>query len=400
MDRPRSLRRNERGAILIQTAISLLMLMGFTVFVCDYGVVLVSRTQAQAAADAGALAGAVSLLFDVTDPDDAAQRENIAKPIAIATAQQNLVWNQVGGVTVSFPVCTQADQAGFCVQVNVYRNGLHGSNTLPVFFGPILGVDWQGAGAAARAQSGAANATQCMRPLAIPDLFTNNAPSAAPADVLFGAEDIYTRPDADNPGTGYTVPSYFGQELILKEAPAAGLQVGPGWFRLLDLVPGIHGDPKVPLRACRPNVFGINDNLTGKLHAGVGAGIVREAIEDLIALDPAATWDAGAKRVRNSCVENRSCQQFDARGNGPVADPAATVSPRVIVLPIFNPRAFTLEGTVRIMNFVAFFIVETMDGESGHEIRGVLLTKAGLLRSDKPAINEHSAFLKSVRLVR
>jgi hypothetical protein len=389
-----TLRRSERGAILIQTALSVLMLMGFTVFVCDYGVVLVSRGQAQVAADAGALAGAVSMLYDVADPGDLAQLDATVRSIASGVALRNTVWNEQGGVTVTFPLCAPGDQAVYCVQVNVYRNGLHGSNTLPVFFGPILGIDWQGAGASARAMAGAANGTTCMRPLALPDLFTGSA------DGFFDAGDIYTPPDADNPGTGYTSALYHGTELVLKETPAGGLQVGPGWFRLLSLVPGASGDPKEPLRACRRDVYGLGDGITGKLHPGVGAGIVKEAMDDLIALDPAATWNPGTKRITGSCVETHSCSQYDPRGSGLVANPAATVSPRLITLPVFNPRRWIENGQLRIVNFVGFFIVETFDGPTGKEIRGVLLRKSGLLLSDKPTMNEHSAFLKTVRLVR
>src|SRR5437762_12197199 len=54
----------ERGAILIQVAISILSLTAFSAFVVDYGVFWVARNQAQTAADAGALAGAVALAYD------------------------------------------------------------------------------------------------------------------------------------------------------------------------------------------------------------------------------------------------------------------------------------------------------------------------------------------------
>src|SRR5437867_1366842 len=59
----------ERGAILIQVAISIMALTAFTAFVVDYGVLWVARGQAQNAADAGALAGAIAREFDdVADP--------------------------------------------------------------------------------------------------------------------------------------------------------------------------------------------------------------------------------------------------------------------------------------------------------------------------------------------
>ena len=88
----------ERGAILAQVAISMLMLMGFAAFVLDYGVVLVSRGQAQNSADAGALAGATARAFDdVTNPPPAG---GVVELAATDVAQDNLVWNSAGSVGV------------------------------------------------------------------------------------------------------------------------------------------------------------------------------------------------------------------------------------------------------------------------------------------------------------
>ena len=50
----------ERGAIIVQAAIAMVVLVGFSAFVVDYGVLWLSREQAQDAADAGAMAGAMS----------------------------------------------------------------------------------------------------------------------------------------------------------------------------------------------------------------------------------------------------------------------------------------------------------------------------------------------------
>ena len=48
--------RSEQGAVFVQVGISIFVLMAFNVFVLDYGVMWVSRRQAQNAADAAALA--------------------------------------------------------------------------------------------------------------------------------------------------------------------------------------------------------------------------------------------------------------------------------------------------------------------------------------------------------
>ena len=50
----------ERGAVLIQVTVALLALLALSAFVFDYGVMWASRGQAQNAADAGALSGAVA----------------------------------------------------------------------------------------------------------------------------------------------------------------------------------------------------------------------------------------------------------------------------------------------------------------------------------------------------
>ena len=50
------MKNNERGAILIFTAIALMMLLGLSTFVFDSGVVWLARRQAQNSADAAALA--------------------------------------------------------------------------------------------------------------------------------------------------------------------------------------------------------------------------------------------------------------------------------------------------------------------------------------------------------
>ena len=84
---------NERGTVLIQVALAMLALLALSSFVFDYGVMWVSRGQAQNSADAGALSGAISLAFnDPTDQDGARAR-------AIAVAQSNRVWTQAPVVT-------------------------------------------------------------------------------------------------------------------------------------------------------------------------------------------------------------------------------------------------------------------------------------------------------------
>ena len=55
---PQSLRR---GVIMVLTAVLLVVMLGFVAFTVDIGLIQLTKTQLQAAADAGALAGAMEL---------------------------------------------------------------------------------------------------------------------------------------------------------------------------------------------------------------------------------------------------------------------------------------------------------------------------------------------------
>src|SRR6187549_1522126 len=93
---------SQRGAVLVQVAIMLLGLTAMSAFVVDYGVMWVSRRQAQNSADAAAMAGAISMGF-VSMTNQA-----LARQAAIDAANQNGVWGQAPNITpadVTFPAC-------------------------------------------------------------------------------------------------------------------------------------------------------------------------------------------------------------------------------------------------------------------------------------------------------
>jgi len=60
--------RTEHGAVLVLFAVAMIALLSLCALAIDYGVKVTARGQAQNAADAGALAGAIALSFD--DPDE------------------------------------------------------------------------------------------------------------------------------------------------------------------------------------------------------------------------------------------------------------------------------------------------------------------------------------------
>src|SRR5262245_12848944 len=212
---------NDQGAVLIQVAVALLAVLALSAFVVDYGVMWASRGQAQTSADAGALAGAISLAFDgPTDFDGARAR-------AIAMASRNHVWGQAPSVTapdVTFPACPPGAPGlpDTCVKVDVFRNQAR-SNALPTFFGRLAGINSQGVRATATAQITTGNATDCLRPWAVADkweeYWEQGKASTAPwtpnstfdkyakdgtLDPTVTTPDLYVAPTANSAGTGFT----------------------------------------------------------------------------------------------------------------------------------------------------------------------------------------------------
>ena len=105
--------RSNRGAILLNVATGLMVFFGVTAFVVDYGVMWVGRGQAQNAADAGALAGAVAMAFDANGWTDRTPT-GPARASALRMAQQNSIWGQPPNVDVNTDVFFTGLPAAMC----------------------------------------------------------------------------------------------------------------------------------------------------------------------------------------------------------------------------------------------------------------------------------------------
>ncbi|HWV94796.1 MAG TPA: pilus assembly protein TadG-related protein, partial [Vicinamibacterales bacterium] len=179
--------RSNRGAILLNVATGLMVFIGVTAFVVDYGVMWVGRGQAQNAADAGALAGAVAMAFDANGWTDRTPT-GPARASALRMAQQNSIWGQPPNVDVNTDVfftglpaaMCPADANGRtpCIRVDVYRNQARG-NPLPAIFGLAVGVVDQGVRATATARVAVADASDCLKPWIIPDKWAEHYPVEA-----------------------------------------------------------------------------------------------------------------------------------------------------------------------------------------------------------------------------
>ncbi len=394
---------SERGAILIQVAIMILVLSAFSAFVLDYGEMWLGRRQAQNAADAGALAGATALGYDeLAYPPSAGGAAYVS---AVTTAQANAVLGQVPGVEVLWQ-CPPF-LAGHCVTVRTYRDGAFGSATFPTYFAQLIGVTSQGVRATATALSGDANATDCIRPWAIPDRWIEmQTPGFDPTDtfdryVLNGPDrgqllanpDVYSPATSTDSGTGYTLPGSFGMQITLKYGnPSSSSGITPGWFLPVSVprsspCPG--GDCyRDNIESCNGNVVAIGDYIPTE--TGVMVGPTSQGVEALIAQDPGATWNGTG--VSGSCAPG--CAAF---------------SPRIVSLPVFSPDLFQHSNSindwsmcptggtcVQVVNIFGFFVAGI---SAGGDVTGYLMRYPGILESGSPTVTDPSAFLTMVTLV-
>jgi hypothetical protein len=134
--------------------------------------------------------------------------------------------------------------------------------------------------------------------------------------------------------------------------PAKSASPGVGEYFALDFAPGGGGPSYADnWAACNPASIGAGDVLA--LLSSNPVGPTNQAMRALIALDPGAYWDAGTSTVQGS---------------------AFAQSPRIIMIPLLDPRVPTTRGTAAITKVIAFFM-EQMVGNA--EVEGRLTTALG-----------------------
>jgi len=410
--RRRTGRAHERGAVLVQVLIAFIGLTAFSAFVVDYGVLWTARRQAQNAADAAASAAGVSLGFVN------ATNQNLARSAALDAAAANAIWGQAPDITagdVTFPVCPPgAPGAGTnaCVRADVFRNQRAGGRPLPTIFGNLVGVTSQGVRATATAEVMWGNGTNCVKPFAIPDKWTelhNNQgpPGWDPTDTferyvqngrnrgsLLNPADAYTPPSGGaggTNGTGYNVSADYGLQLTLRSTnPTGALQ--PGWYGSVIINPADGQGASVTeddIANCDPTVIRPGDVLT--VEPGNMRGPIRRGVTDLINLDPNARWNTslngGRGAIENGCMSSQS-------------NPCA-LSPRVVAIPVFDPDIWDRDPangrniSLTITRVVGMFI-ERMQG---NDVVGRLMPYPSPAYSGTGGV-PGAAFVVSVVLVR
>ena len=294
------------------------------------------RGQAQNAADAGALAGAVAMAFDANGWTDRTPT-GPARAAALQMALRTSSGAQAPDVDVATDVFFTGQPAAMCppgcqrptpcIRVDVYRNQARG-NPLPALFGLAFGLAQPGRPrdrdrARGRGQrerlheavgdsrqmagqlrrDGADRARQHVDAATTPSRLTT---SEGKPGRRFESADVYTPPSASSPGTGFTVAADLGSMVTLK----AGSPQDVDCARLCSSRFGcrVYGGISAGGNDYRDNiatatVSPIPIGTTLQSENGNMIGPTAQGVDDLIALDPNADWDPATKTVINSCAQ-------------------------------------------------------------------------------------------------
>lgn len=392
--RLRQLRRDERGFSLVMVGFSFMGLFAATMLAIDVGMLMTARSQAQNAADAGALAGATALVFN-SWTDRSASGPAVSG--AINSARANLVAGERSSVTaqdVTFPMNPDTGQADL-VQVTVYRTAAR-SNPVTTLIADIFGISTVDIGATATATAAPADSQTCVLPFTIPDKWIEKQcgmPNCtwSPDDRFnvyesqgnrdnVGAPlpnpDIY-HPPGTSEATGYSPVTDRGVQLVLKSNTQN--RIAPGMYGAW-AIPGSTGadDYRENIYGCNPNIVTAGDLLTPE--PGNMTGPTQQGTTDLVGQDPNAYWDSGCNCVKGS---------------------AYAKSPRIRAVPLYSPVRYAdgqhtgrSQPEFEVVNYLGFFVEEV---NGGGEVIGRITPITGRI-SGRTGPNV-GAFAKAIMLV-
>jgi hypothetical protein len=375
----RNLRDDERGMSLVFVSVGFMAFLSATTLAIDVGMFMTARSQAQNAADAGALAGAVALVRNsYTD-------RSPGGPVvqsAINTAVSNDVMHGVPTVEpadVTFPKSPSGQDNR--VQVTAHRPAL------PTLLGQFFGVPTVDINATAVGEAAPANAMTCVKPFMIPDKWIEkqtpawdpedeyNKYGGPPKRLPLADPDVYILDGETR--TGYSYKNDIGLELKLRAG--SGENISPSFYFSWKMPGDTGGD------FYRENIANCNTSTIVRgtkiiQEPGNMQGPTIQGIEELIAKDPNAYWDTSCNCVKGSSYTGQS--------------------PRLFPIPLYDPEYYAdgkAGGRVAdfiIANFLGFFVTSVQ----GNAIHGRVATIIGMVDGEAPLAPDDS-LTWAIRLV-
>jgi Flp pilus assembly protein TadG len=372
------LRRDERGIAYMYIGLGFMAFIGATTLAVDVGMLMTARSQAQNAADAGALAGAIALVYNDFDDRSAS---GPAVQSALGAARANQVMSGTVAVEpsdVTFP--TGPTGLNNRVHVNVFRTAQR-TNPLPTLMARLFGQNTVDINAGATAEASPSNAATCLLPFTLPDRWDEI--TAGPWNPesqfdyldkhgnLVSPRDVYT---SGPTGTGYNAERDKGTQLILKTDNSS--KVAPSIYNPWRIGPNAGADDyRQAISGCRTDILETDTMID--VETGNMTGPTKQGFDELFAQDPFAKWDTTCNCVVGSAHE---------------------VSPRIRTIPLYDPVVYEQGkqsgGNVqfKIVSFLGVFVEKMQGGEIWARIHPTTALTTGNNTTQ-------SSFAMSIRLV-
>lgn len=372
------LRRDERGMTFVFVGVGFMAFLAATTLAIDVGMFMTARSQAQNSADAGALSGAVALVFN--DFDDRTS-SGPAVQSALGAARSNAVMHGTVSVLpadVTFP--TGPTGLNNRVKVDVFRTGGR-TNAVPTLMGSMLGLSSVDIWATATAEASPADAANCLLPFTVPDRWREVRDGPWTPDSTFDMYDNKYVPlnpaDVYVPGvsgTGYNADRDKGIQLVIKADN--GSKPSPSFYQAW-AIPGSGGasDYEEAISGCNTTVVPTDALMTAE--PGNMVGPTRQGIDALVAQDPGAYWDLSCNCVKGS---------------------AFGLSPRIRPIPLYDPIHYETgkmngrNADLKMVSFLGFFV----EGMQGKDVMGRIHPITAQTTGNG---NTQSSFAMAIRLV-
>jgi hypothetical protein len=349
---------SERGATLLIVSASLVAFLLLSGLAIDLVALYLGRSEAQRAADAGALAGAQQFVLSGFTSGGVSQGPvtTLATNAATAAAEQNPVGGQTltsSDITVPTPDFSRAGNPLITVQV---------SKSLPTFFMKVFGTNSVNIGATATAEAfspgsgaGPTFCATCLKPFLVPNCDPVHTTPTNPVCPGGGNYGYFINPDGTIANPGAYPTGIVGEPWTLHTD-----QVPSHWYEIAFDCSQSGSSFATDVQHCSNNVFNCGSTLCALDGKKVGPN--DQAVSCLI------TYGNGCKSNGNTSTDSIAP---NAGGSPPFTITAGTGNPffaagttiaqsaSLVTVPLFDGHDISSGGaSVTVVGYLQLFIQE------------------------------------------
>jgi hypothetical protein len=218
---------NDRGSVLVLYTVAMVAMMGMAALAIDLGMLRKAKAEAQRAADASALAGASAFLLDQTRAQESTEAVRRARVLVDTNYMNGVKFDSTGELVV------QVIYDSVKVRVTVRRA------SVPTWFARVFGQASFPVGAKAAAVADNASGVNCLKPLAIADMWQDTGDLNG--DHYAGPGETWSY---SNPPDTYNPAHYAGDGTGTGLGSAWRDPVTRDWGSLIMLRPSVNGPPQ------------------------------------------------------------------------------------------------------------------------------------------------------------